>query len=287
MSCLPAVSPAPLPSQATVAAHYDSLDPFYRDLWGEHVHHGLWTTGRETPAEAAVALSRRVLGSLALFPGAQVADIGCGYGGTARLAAGEHGVHVTGLTLSVAQKRYADAMAVARGSVDIRVQDWKDVSFPDASLDAGFAIESFEHIADKAGLARMMFRALRPGGRFALTTWLAAENVTRWSQRHLLDAIAREGRLAPLVTARELRAILAGAGFAELHTADLTAGVRRTWSVVLLRLAGRLLTRRDYRRFILNASAEDRVFALTSARIWLAFRTRCFRYGFSVWQRPP
>jgi hypothetical protein len=40
-------------SSAAVARHYDELDPFYRELWGDHVHHGLWTTGLETPAQAA------------------------------------------------------------------------------------------------------------------------------------------------------------------------------------------------------------------------------------------
>jgi tocopherol O-methyltransferase len=45
---------------ADVAGHYDELDPVYRALWGEHVHHGLWTTGNETPAEAVTALSDRV-----------------------------------------------------------------------------------------------------------------------------------------------------------------------------------------------------------------------------------
>src|SRR5258708_36268948 len=37
---------------AAVAAHYDNLDRYYRELWGEHVHHGLWRTGRETPETA-------------------------------------------------------------------------------------------------------------------------------------------------------------------------------------------------------------------------------------------
>ena len=27
---------------ASVADHYDELDDFYREIWGEHVHHGLW-----------------------------------------------------------------------------------------------------------------------------------------------------------------------------------------------------------------------------------------------------
>ena len=40
-----------------VAAHYDELDAFYREVWGEHVHHGYWASGRETP-EAAADLPR-------------------------------------------------------------------------------------------------------------------------------------------------------------------------------------------------------------------------------------
>jgi tocopherol O-methyltransferase len=31
-----------------VAGHYDELDHVYREVWGEHVHHGLWRTGRES-----------------------------------------------------------------------------------------------------------------------------------------------------------------------------------------------------------------------------------------------
>ncbi len=39
-----------------VGAHYDDLDPFYRSIWGDHVHHGYWRTGKESAAEAAIAL---------------------------------------------------------------------------------------------------------------------------------------------------------------------------------------------------------------------------------------
>ena len=40
-----------------VAGHYDELDAVYREIWGEHVHHGLWRTGRESVAEATHALA--------------------------------------------------------------------------------------------------------------------------------------------------------------------------------------------------------------------------------------
>jgi len=275
--------PSP-PSNAAVAAHYDTLDPIYRDLWGQHVHHGLWTTGRETAAEATENMSRRVLGGLALVPGAHVADIGCGYGGTARIAAEVHGAQVLGLTLSAAQKREADRQPVMRGSVKIRVQDWKEAAFAAGSFDALFALESLEHFADKAGFARMARAAVRPGGRVAVTTWLAADRVAPWARRHLLDAVCREAQVAALVTARELRDMFCAAGFSEVLAEDLSPRVGRTWSVILARLMWRMLTRRDYWSFLIKSRARDRIFALTAVRIRLGYATDCFRYGYFVWQ---
>ncbi len=36
-----------------VADHYEELDRIYREVWGEHVHHGLWRTGRESKGTAS------------------------------------------------------------------------------------------------------------------------------------------------------------------------------------------------------------------------------------------
>jgi tocopherol O-methyltransferase len=46
------IVPAKEQTTAAVPHHYDDLDPFYRELRGDHVHHGLWTTGLENPAHA-------------------------------------------------------------------------------------------------------------------------------------------------------------------------------------------------------------------------------------------
>lgn len=68
-----------LPQTAgAVAAHYDDLDPFYREVWGEHVHHGYWASGRESAADAAEALVDLLADRLRLSPGLLVCDIGCG-----------------------------------------------------------------------------------------------------------------------------------------------------------------------------------------------------------------
>lgn len=80
---------------ATVARHYDELDAFYRDVWGEHVHHGLWRTGDESPLEAAEQLVDHVATAVGLQRGDHVIDVGAGYGGTARRLAARFGARVT------------------------------------------------------------------------------------------------------------------------------------------------------------------------------------------------
>src|ERR1700733_1999512 len=94
------IIPAKEQTSAAVAQHYDDLDLFYRELWGDHVHHGLWTTGLENPAQAVENLIACVARRLELDPGQHVCDVGCGYGATAQWLAEHHGVHVTGLTIS-------------------------------------------------------------------------------------------------------------------------------------------------------------------------------------------
>ena len=93
------IIPAKEQTSAAVAQHYDDLDPFYRELWGDHVHHGLWTTGLENPTQAVENLIACVARRLELDPGQHVCDVGCGYGATAQWLAEHHGVHVTGLTI--------------------------------------------------------------------------------------------------------------------------------------------------------------------------------------------
>ncbi|MFW6198345.1 MAG: SAM-dependent methyltransferase, partial [Acidobacteriota bacterium] len=122
-------------------------------------------------------------------------------------------------------------------------------------------------------------RVLAPGGRLVVCAWLAADEPRGWARRHLLEPIVREGRLAWLPTAVELTETVRAAGFGSTRIEDLTRRVRRTWTICLRRLAAALLSRRDYRRFLFDGGAGERVFAVTMVRIWLAYRLGAMRYG--------
>jgi hypothetical protein len=63
------IHPTRAQTTAAVAAHYDELDVFYREIWGEHVHHGFWATGRESRLAAVEALVDLMATRLDLAPG--------------------------------------------------------------------------------------------------------------------------------------------------------------------------------------------------------------------------
>ena len=258
-----------------VADHYDELDPMYRRLWGEHVHHGLWATGRETPGEAVEALVDAVGDRLELMPGQACVDIGCGYGATARRLAMTRGVRVTGVTLSAEQARYAAAHPVP--GVDVQVRDWLDNGLADASADAAWAIESSEHMVDKPGFFAEAHRVLAPGGRFVICAWLAGTDASGWKVRHLLEPICREGRLPSMGTREEYEAMATAAGFTVTGYKDVSCHVARTWMICAGRLVKTLLTDREARRLAL--SAHNRGAILSIPRLVLAYRTGAMRYG--------
>src|SRR5688500_13200612 len=108
---------------AHVADHYDELDRVYREVWGEHVHHGLWRTGRESPTEAVEALVELVAGEAGVRPACDAVDIGCGYGATARYLAAKYGARVTGLTITPAQYKFAVA-ATPGDNPRYLLRDW-------------------------------------------------------------------------------------------------------------------------------------------------------------------
>ena len=280
------IFPQAAQTSAAVADHYDELDTFYRDIWGEHVHHGFWATGQETPAQAAEALVGLVAERLRLSPGQAVCDIGCGYGATAEMLAEGHGVAVTGVTISAAQAAIAARRAPARGTLDIRQQDWLRNDFADGSFDRAYALESSEHMPDLPRFFDEAFRTLRPGGLLVVCAWLARPAPRAWEVRHLLEPICREGRLPAMGDQADYEALLGGAGFELLQVDDISRSVGRTWAICLRRLAGKAVTDRRYLLFLLDKNAGNRVFALTMVRLLVAYRTGSMRYCVLTARKP-
>ena len=274
------IRPLQHPAAGDVARHYGDLDPFYRELWGEHIHHGLWRTGREDPEEATLELVRHVADLAGIGRGDRVVDVGSGYGATARWLAEERGADVTAVTLSPVQ--HARAMEYeGRGSDGPRylLGDWLENGESSESFDQVVAIESTEHMPDIDRAFAEMARVLKPAGRLVACVWLARENPAPWEVRHLLRPICSEGRLVQLLTASELDAMLRTHGLVSDGVRDQSRRVSRTWTICLRRAGVRLLGDRNARRFLFDSSQPERVFAKSLVRIRLAFAFGSLRYG--------
>ncbi len=271
-------------TSAAVALHYNELDPFYREIWGDHVHHGYWQTGKETSTEAADALAELVAERLDLKPGMSVCDIGCGYGETARLFSSRYGVFLEGVTISESQFRVATARRAP--GVSIRLCDWLQNGFPDRHFDSACAIESSEHIGDKQRFFSEAFRVLRPGGRLVVCAWLAKAGASvlsggfSWSRSAVTAAcpgwerrrIIKRWRRAPVSTCSPptTSAPMCGAP-------GLSASKGRPPSYSATGATG---------EFLFGRGAQNKVFALTLFLMLAAYGAGAMRYCVFTFEKP-
>ncbi len=269
-----------------VAAHYNELDTFYREVWGEHVHHGLWTEHGQSVEQATRALIDEVANRAQVKPGDHVCDVGCGYGGTARVLAQEYGASVTGLTISRAQQEHAQSLDPGSSNPQYLVRDWLENRLESDTFDVVIAIESSEHMPDLRLFFTECARVLAPGGRLVICTWLTCEQPNSWERRFLLEPICREGRLVGMGSRAEYEQLAIDAGLRPLSFQDLSARVKRTWTICAARVARGLLEKPSYRQFLLSRKSPNKVFAMTLLRIRLAYQTGSMRYGMMTAEKP-
>jgi tocopherol O-methyltransferase len=267
-----------------VAAHYDDLDEFYREFWGEHVHHGLWTSGRESPEEAVERLIEMVAREAAIGPGSRVCDVGCGYGATARYLASRFGAEVVGLTIS--PKQYSYAVQKTEGdNPTYLLRNWEQNELLPDSLDAVVSIECLAHVEDKPRFFEEIHRVLKPGGVAVVLAWLSCENPGAMARRRLLQPICDEGRLAGMGDRGEYTAMIEAAGLHLLSFRDLSSQVARTWTICLCRVLAKLAVSRRHRRYLWERPSANWVFLVTLFRIRLAYATGAMRYGAFVMRK--
>lgn len=265
-----------------VAAHYDELDEFYREFWGEHVHHGLWDHGRESPEEAVEKLIDLVAQQARIAPGHRVCDVGCGYGGASRYLAARYGAEVVGLTISPKQYEYAVAKTLSAANPTYLLRNWERNELPDDSFDAVVSIECVSHVEDKPRYFDEIRRVLKPGGAACVVAWLACENPSQFARHRFLEPICEEGRLAGLGSRAEYADLIDAARLRLVSYRDLTRQVEKTWTICLKRVLGRLAVSRRHRRYLWERPSANWVFFMTLFRIRAAYAAGAMRYGLFV-----
>lgn len=118
---------------------------------------------------------RRTVERIGLRSGERVLDV-CSGSGASAIPAAElvaPGGSVVGVDLSEKLLGLARAKAKAKGlrNIEFRTGDMLELPFPDAQFDAVVCVFGVFFVPDMPAAVRSLWRAVRPGGRLAITTW--------------------------------------------------------------------------------------------------------------------
>lgn len=235
-----------------VAEYYDhNTAPFLR--WGGSgvdvaaIHRALWGPNVVNSAQAFEYANRYVFAQLEGLPAhagsTRVVDLGCGIGGTCTWLATRAHVHVTGVTLSPVQCRWARERAA-----QLRLSDrcsFLTADMTETGLNEPFAlayaIESLIHVAEPDAFFREAARLLRPGGKLVLCDDFLAPNPGQSrSKARWLATFERGWHAFGLRTWARTVDVAAAHGFSVSLTEDVSAW-QRTVSPWLVRLGDSLL----------------------------------------------
>jgi cyclopropane-fatty-acyl-phospholipid synthase len=154
-----------------VRHHYDVSNEYFSLFLDDSMTYScaIFSRGAETLEDAQFVKRELVCTKLGLQAGERLLDVGCGWGAFAVHAAVEHGVHVTGITLSEPQAERARQRAQEAGvadRVEIKVMDWRELDAAEP-FDAIASIGMVEHVGavNIDDYAARLHGLLRPGGR--------------------------------------------------------------------------------------------------------------------------
>ena len=266
-----------------IRRHYDLATPFYRLLWGPHIHHGLWN-GDESPEIAQRRLTEQLAAEAEVETGAAVLDVGCGMGGSSIHLARRFDCRVHGLTLSPVQRWWATLSAWFRrlgSQVRFECRDAEQADFPAESFDVLWSIECTEHLFDKAAFFRRSAQWIKPGGRVAICAWLAAERPHSEESARDVRTVCEKFLCPSLGSAEDYVGWLENAGLTMAATHDWTHRVVRTWEICDQRIR-----KTGLRRLARLAGRDLSQFANHFDTIRQAFVNGSMKYGCFVARKP-
>lgn len=137
--------------KSAIHHHYDVSNDFYSMILGPTMVYScaVFTSAESTLEAAQLEKIDLICRKLDLKPGMKLLDVGCGWGTLILHAAKEYGVKAVGVTLSTNQVELARtrvANANLENSVEIRLQDYREVSETD--YDAISSVGMSEHVGD-------------------------------------------------------------------------------------------------------------------------------------------
>jgi ubiquinone/menaquinone biosynthesis C-methylase UbiE len=178
----------------------------------------------DAPLTFWARIGQRTVDRIPLQPGHRVLDVCSGSGASALPAAQAVGPTGSVLALDLAEplleRGRAKARALGLSHIDFRCADFEAHPLPPEHFDAVVCVFGIFFAPDMPAAVRKLWRALKPGGTLAITTWgpdvLEPGNSAFWSaiRAHRPDLYKSFNPWERIDSPRTLRAMLAQAGVA-------------------------------------------------------------------------
>jgi tocopherol O-methyltransferase len=215
-----------------IIEHYDIVSPYYRSLWGEHLHHGYWIRGDESKEKAQLQLIEHLAQRSNVKPGADILDIGCGFGASSLYLAKHYNATVTGITISSVQVEMAiQAAAAERLDAQFLLMDAEAMTFQ-KQFDVLWSVESISHYQNLQEFFASAAKLVKPGGSFAITDWFKKENLSSEQTRKSIAPIEK-GMFVELHVMEDYQKFLTSNGLQIMHREILNKNCAKTWDLSL------------------------------------------------------
>lgn len=263
-----------------IIEHYDLISPYYHSLWGEHIHHGLWIRGDESKEAAQLQLTEHLANLAGVSMGAEILDIGCGFGGSTLFLAKKYNARATGITISPVQVQMAQQAAAAAG-LDARflLMDAEALNFTQ-QFDLLWSVESISHYHDRKKFFANAAPFLKPGGVFALTDWFKRPGLSPADERKFIKPI-EQGMFIELESMDDYESHIVGSGLEIIHRQDLTRQCEKSWDIALNIIKD---------KYFWSLAAKLGRHFVTYLKAYSAIRSACrsgnFVYGLFVARKP-
>ncbi|KAI6080752.1 S-adenosyl-L-methionine-dependent methyltransferase [Hypoxylon rubiginosum] len=226
-------------SNPQLQSYYYSLESRigYRLMLGGTRHFGYWDYDTYWPfpfSKGLRAMEDKLAEILALPPGAQVLDAGCGVAHVALHLAKKYKLRVFGIDIVdhhiVKAVKYIARSGLPEGTITVRRMDYHHLeSLNKQSFDGVYTMETFVHATDPQAVLAGFYDVLRPGGRIALFEY--DHNRPEGEPEDMVDSMRKINHYAAMPTndisdTGVFRSLLEDAGFEDVVVRDYSKNIR-------------------------------------------------------------
>jgi tocopherol O-methyltransferase len=265
---------------SSIREHYDLASPYYKQLWGQHLHHGYYKTGNETKEQAQEYLIRVLAERGRIRRGAKILDVGCGVGGGSLWLASELECKVTGVTISPVQVEMAsEATKHLKNRPTFLLDDANNLRVQ-GRFDVVWAVEVISHLSNRSGFFKRMADLLVPGGMYCEAAWLKDDGLSIRDEEKYIRPI-EEGMLVALPDLTEYKRHMDENGLRLTFYEDASSAVAKTWDICL-----DIAKERALWQLASQHSKEFIAFLKSFKAMRNGYKSGAFRYGLIVMEKP-